>query len=502
MGARQPGRKGAALKKYLLLIVCFFLLDVFLFASGKQEEIEGDPLYNEWTLCITEFDFSGISPARRVAAEVILNQLFDKLTNINYRVRISPEYAYYESYAWRESVMSTAMGLSQKHKERSALLFAGHPEFRYKTNLKRIDEEIERLKAELEEKESNKPLIDTEPVFNLSFENLNRVFPTPPAKNQERAFCKRQGADAFLTGQVREFHGRFIIRIQMYILYTNSFIYEDDIIFSLEDTSAAVDEISSRLMIVLSGSKPAAIAVNASPPEAQILINSNFAGRGTVEQQERPPGTIQIAVAAEGYSPVFVETDIASGELTKVDVTLSPLHYSDVLITVPEFSPVNIYSGSLYMGDAPLILNLPIDNLEYIYAVTGTGQEAKAVFTTPQMPGDASRISLDLKLPHPSGEKRVEKARSRHYWNWGFTWISGIAAWILNGVTTSYANDINNGTDVFYSRYNTLSIVSVSSLAAFGGVIVSGVVQMIRYLYNANEGAVPILKDEKRERSR
>ena len=402
--------------------------------------------------------------------------------------------------------MSTAMVLSQKYDARSSELFRGETENKYKANIKRIDSEIEMLREELAEKEAKKPLIEIEPVFGLCQENINGSFPEPPDINKERNFCQYQKADAFLTGQVKEFHGRFILRVQLYILYTNSYVYEDDIIFSLEDTEEAVDDISSKLIIALSGNNPAAISVNAVPPESQILLNSYFAGRGNAALREYPPGKIEIAVAAEGYTPQLIETDLAAGELTQVDVTLSPLQFSDVTITTPDFSSVYIYDGSLFAGETPLTLKLPMDNLQYIYAVAKSGEELKAVFTTPDLPGETITFKLDLKTPYPQGQQRVDKARKRHYWTWGSTWITGILAWVMNGISKNYYNDMANNSgkysNEFYSRGTALNIVSISTLAVFGGVAVFDASQMIRYIYTSNQSATPILKDERKEKAK
>ena len=95
MGSKLPCRQDTeVIKKFFLLVICFLFFDFCLFAKGRKEETEEVPLNNEWLLCITKFDFSGVSPTRRIAAEVIVDDLLDKLKNISYRLRISPEYAY------------------------------------------------------------------------------------------------------------------------------------------------------------------------------------------------------------------------------------------------------------------------------------------------------------------------------------------------------------------------------------------------------------------------
>ncbi|MDR2923590.1 MAG: PEGA domain-containing protein [Treponema sp.] len=477
----------------LLIAHCSFVVS----ASGVKAEEEQKPINNEWLLCITQFDYSMLPPSQRISGDVISRSLINELKSVSYRFRISPEYAYYEGYAWWQAVNAAAKALSQKQDERSLQLYRGDPDWRYRNNIKRIDAEIEKLKEDLAKKEAEKPLVNNEPSFNLIQANIDGTFPAPPKPGGERRFCQSQKADAFLLGSIREFHGRFYIALKLYVLYANAYVYEDDIIFSMEDSGGAVDEITGRLSAALSGSKPAVIAVNASPPEAQVLINKNYAGRGTVEAREHPPGKVAVAVAAEGYTPELAEPELVSGEITEIEVNLSPLLYSNVRIDVPDFPGVSLYQGALYVGEAPYNLYMPINTLNYITAETRNGRAAKIVFSTPDMPDEAYNISLKLK-PSP-GQKKVNNARKHYYWSWGATWIAAILAWGVNGIYNS-RNDVlpNSSSQEFYSGTLTWYYVSAGSYILLGASAAYNLYRLGRYLYTSTEGATPIAKQGKK----
>jgi hypothetical protein len=482
---------------FFLLISHFSFLISHLSASGQTAD-EETTLNNEWLLCVTAFDYSALSPARVISGEVMTRDLVNKLRAVIYRLRISPEYAYYESYAWRQSVLAAARALSNKQDERSLLLYRGEPEWRYQRNLKNIDTQIEKLREDLERIEAEKPLINNEPSFNLIQTNLSGTYPAPPEPGQEYRFCQTQKCDGILFGQVLDYHGRFYIRVRLYALYTQSVVYEDDIIFSMDDSEIAMDEITARLTAVLAGNRPAVITVRADPPEAQILINQNYAGRGTVDVREQPPGKITVSVAAEGYNSEVVETELSAGELTEIDVSLSPMQFAEVNVNVPAATPgqdnVLVYHGSMFMGFAPLTLPLPVNQLDYVTAEQRRGGAAKAVFNTPEMPGETFNLTFTLKLPHP-GEHRVNKARGRAYWAWGGIWITGIAWWLTNGIYTSYKNGLPQSSSPDYrASASGMYYVNTGALILLGAAVVHNLIQMPIYLYTAGQNVTPIVK--------
>jgi hypothetical protein len=346
--------------------------------------------------------------------------------------------------------------------------------------------------------EAEKPLIEKEPVFGVTAGNKSGTFPAPPKKGTERRFCQNQKADAFLTGEIWEYHGRYYIHIMLFTLYTNSWIYEDDVIFSLEDSEGAVEEIAARLTAVLSGNKPAVVTVKAEPGDSQILINQNYAGRGTVEAREHPPGKVIIAVASEGFSSDRIEAELAAGEHTELTVTLTPLHFADVNIDAQAAAGARVYSGALYVGQAPLTLRLPLNQLEYIN-IEGRREMADAVFITPDLPTDVFNISLKMKIP-PAGKKRVNKARSWYYWAWGSGWISGIAAWVIGGMynSQSFAARQYGDPDLTASAAR-MNVVKTGAMITFGAIAGYSVFQLSRYLYTSAEKATPIVRGKKSE---
>jgi hypothetical protein len=474
-------------------MLCF--LPVLVFGRGETEEAEVPIQNGEWVLCVTGFDMSALSPNYHIAGEVVTRNLVDTINTLDHRIRISKEYAYYEGYAWSLARVAAARALAAKQDERDLLLYRGEPGWRYRRNLKTIDEAMVNLEEALAKAEADVPLIAEEPVFRFSDGNNSGTFPPPPAEGGEYRFCQSQSSDGFLTGKVIEYHGRMYITIRLYTVYTRSFIYEDNIIFSPDDAQDAVNEIAGRLTAVLGGSMPAVITVRAEPEETLVLINQTFAGRGTIAGREHPPGKVTVSLSAENYAPQTVETELAPGEITEIEASLRPLDTAEVGIEIPGQSGVLVYRGAMYVGEAPLALRLPVNQFDYIQVEASGGDTAQAVFRTPGYPDQTDILLLKTKPPLPSGQKRVDQARRRYYWAWGGTWITGIVAWLAYGISDTYTKTYSaspNPDMDFYNQAKTLSYVSIGAWALVGTAVAHEIFQMVRYLYTSNQDAAPI----------
>jgi len=487
--------------RILLSFFLLFVLGAQLFALGKQDETDVKTQNDEWILCVTDFDIKSMPAEKLNIAGVITKKIVERLSVINYRTRVSPEYAYYEGYAWARARTSAAKALSAKQDERALQVYRGDPSWKYRQNLARIDADIEKLKTALEEVENNAPPINREPVFNLTPGNLASSFPAAPKAGSERKFCLDQKADAFLAGSIMDFHGRYHVLIKLYTVYTGSFVWEDAVIFSTEDLENALDEITGRLIAVLSGNKPAVITVKAEPEETLVLINHTFAGKGETASLEHPPGKITITASAPDYESMTVETELAPGERAEIDIRLHPLEYGNIEIPGPS-SGGTVYHGALYVGETPLTLRLPLNLLEYVELETPDKKKGAIVFHTPDSDGDTYSFSLRTATPPEKG--RVAKARRWHYWAWGGTWITGIAAWIayqtyetMNAavVYDSSITKIDNAN--FYKDYNNMWYIYGGALAAVAVAVAHEIFQMGRYVYTANKGSTAVVKPDR-----
>jgi hypothetical protein len=485
----------------VLFVACFFMVSSVLSAFGKKEAAKPEALNNEWLLCVTHFDSSTLPENRQAVGDVITRTLVDTLKDLRYRLRISPEYAYYEGYAWSRARSTAAKALAAKQEERARLLYRGDANWKYRRELKKADADIVKLREELALKEAEMPLVNMEPAFDIIPSNKEGNFPPPPPEGREYRFCGEQRADGFLAGTIREYYNRYYVTLRLYALYTDSVIYEDDILFSYDDLNGAVDEISGRLIAALGGTKPAAVAVHPEPDDTLVLINRSFAGRGTVEARDQPPGKVSIELSAADYQPETVETELVPGQLTSISASLSPVEYGTLTVLAPGISGAAVYHGSMYVGEPPLTIRLPVNQYNYIDVTAPDGRSARVALVSP--PSGAAVpyiVSLKPKLP-PAGTDRVNKARRAYYWAWGGTWIAGIAAWMVTGMLKNQNEGALDGytnygiyNQAFFEETTGLYDYYTAAWAIAGVAVAFEIFQMARYIYIATEDAVPTAK--------
>jgi hypothetical protein len=279
-----------------------------------------------------------------------------------------------------------------------------------------------------------------------------------------------------------------------------------------------MDEFAGRLSSVVAGVSPARLRLSAQPEDALVLVNRAYAGRGEAAEREYPPGKITLEVSADHHEDVKAELELRPGEATNVTVNLRPLKMTTLRITDPLRVGVSLYSGSLYVGQAPLTLDLSPDQLAYIHAESVDGKESNVVLLTPSLnilprpvrsssgffPDQSlfknslrgNEVSLYTSFPYDAEAKQVDKARSGYYWAWGGTWISAIAAWMINGYANSIIDSYNSNTntdpltvDARYDTAKRAQYLNTAGISLVGAAILLQSIQMTRYINTAGKDA-------------
>jgi hypothetical protein len=465
------------------------------FAGGKTQEEQEEPRNPEWVVAVSAFDVSALPPYRQSLGPLAARSLVDSFNRVDRRIRPSAEYAYYEDSA-RSGLRSEAgKKLLAKRDQRDQLIFQGEAEWRYRTALAALEEEIKKLEEEFKVTEEKDLKVVVEPVFTVTADNKNGIFLPPPAEGEEYQFCVNQKADAFLTGALSEYYGRIYMSIRLYTAYSRSFQYEDRTIFSLEDITLGTEDLAGRLCAVVAGTAPAALAVTAEPEDAFILVGNTLAGRGSTGTVEHSPGTVQVEIFAENHETVSLPVELPAGELTELRISLPPTARTSIEVEVPNVPGSSVYQGSLFVGTAPLTITAPRAQYGYVKIETPDEKTESLVFnsgggTPPHL------VFRNPRTPRPSEDKPLETARRGYYGSWGRLWIAGSLTLLISGIYTGYevAFNAGNQSPAIYTQGNTMGYIRLGAMVATGLVAADWIFRFIRYVYTANKDSVPRAK--------
>jgi hypothetical protein len=475
--------------------VClFFLWGYALFAKGK---VEKPPVYhNTWTLCITEADVSELSPSRAAVGSVALQTIARSLAAVDRRMRLSEEEMYYRNAVWRTAEREAAKKIAEKQKQRDGLVYQGTKEWKYRKEIKKTDGELADLREELFKIKADTPVIEREPLFALTPENLAYTFPVPPKTNEEYYFCKQKNIDGFLVSKISELHGRVVLEVRLYSLFARSYTYEDGVIFSTEDLETALFDLCERIIENASQSPPAGIIVTAEPETAMIAVNERLAGQGESELIERNAGPVSVEVFADNHATYSDTIELAPDTLTELSVRLPRLPAAGVAIDTTE--PAALYQGALFIGAAPFSLFAPRDNWISLMAETPDKKSASTVFIV-------NDNAILMKPVEPPKQDAVDKARRGFYGAWGRFWIALPLALVLNGMYSSYMNAYSAPTTVGrtsdeYKTAQTLLYATTGAAVLAIGFGVEFAARLVYYVIVSNKERTPLTaKPEKTE---
>jgi len=504
------------LKRYFF---CFFILGLCPFLSAKGKTEPPEPNNKDTVVVITQFDVSDFPPERAAVGGVIARKLTTGLNGLDFKKRDGKEYDYYWSILWMKKQNEAAKKLASKQAERDKLIFSGSSDWKYKKDLAKVDKELETLRETLEAAELTDPSLAELPHFTVTTDNLAGVFPDPPTPGEEYFYCQDKKADAILKGKVHEYYGRVLLELEMWTVWDRSYSFKDKTIFSIEDIDVAMNELIIKLIDSISGMEASVLVVSAKPDTAAIVIDDNYAGKGTSNPVHRTPGPVDVVVYADNYDTVNATLDVKENEEVKAEFDLKPLPVDDYTVDVteqkkskyvpegeePEDKRAKVYQGAFFSGFAPLELSGLEGNFQQINVeqnainakkVKGkisTFPETRHAQTIFQI-GTKDNIDLTPKVSPAIG--RTEKARKGFYGAFGRLWIGLPIAFVLMGIADSYLNswkvlDKTKFTDAAareeqFNKTKTWYNVKIGAGIGIGLLAADAVIRFFIYMYQAN----------------
>ncbi|GMO25528.1 MAG: hypothetical protein Ta2F_00850 [Termitinemataceae bacterium] len=491
----------------------FSIFSVPLYAKGAAQEIE--PINKTWTLCVTEFDVSQLPQARQTVGSLVTRNIVINLVHTDQKLRRPDEYEYYRMYGAYNAEKDAAAKIVAKQTERDKLLYQGLSDVQYKKGLKKTDDELEKLRKNYNQARLVPPIVEIEPEFNITKNSGDVELPAAPITGSEYIFCKTQKADGFVSGKITEYYGRFYVQIALWTISERKYSYLDSVIFSVNDLTNAVTELTNRLIDEITGMKSSGIRIKATPENAVIVIGDYFAGRGEAQVLNFTPGDVDISIYAENHETTNATITLNENELAdiSVDLAAAPLSNYSVDIKIEPDSKreqrkkekagivedeltgeetAAVYEGSYYKGQTPIDLMGITGDVRQYNVITKDNKTAQTIF---KIADDA----LILKPKTEPKEGRTEKARRKFYGAYGRFWITLPFAILTNNMYKKYYNEAVriHSVDSEYGygmmdKSTTMLWVTRGFWGLAGAFLAETLTRMVIYIYQANKATNPI----------
>jgi hypothetical protein len=472
-----------------------------LFAGAAADEVAINN--STWVFCVTAPNTAELAPEALPASlessvDIASRELVRQLLQINKRRRLSGEELYYRENILLAGEKAAAKAIVAKQESRDTLVFQGLPERKFKSQIKKIDGELVTLREKLDDEEQKYIVIEWEPSIILTDANKTYSFPMAPAAGGELSFCVSQKADAFLSWTMTNFFGRIDLKLRIWAIFARNWVYEDEIIFSPEDTDAAIKSISVGLVEFFSGENAAAIIVKAQPSNAIISVDGVMQGMGTTELIEREPGMVFVEVSAPYHESYFEAVTLSPDTGTELSITLPEIPQGETHVTSVEKGTGNsnaaLHSGVLYLGQSPFILTAPLGSKVILSAETAKGYSDYSVLSVGKKKDEV------LKPIAPMLDGTVDRARRGFYGAYGRFWITLPLAMVVTAMYNSQKSALLSSSSFTREQYDTNQAYFFASGAAWGltaAFAAESVARLVFYIAKANTEPSPMLKKSK-----
>ncbi len=444
-----------------------------------------------WTVGVAAFDVSRLGTADRLAGDLVVRTLAKALFAAPRRALPEDERQAYAGFLAGKNMESASKTLAAKRGVRDALLFAGNPEWKYRTLLEKADEDVSAAREAFDASVREMPRVAAERPLAAAKENKDGAFFEAPAAGSERSFCLKRSYDALLLGRVEPFYGRLYVALRLYSPYLDVDLYADSVAFSPMERDAALSELSLRLVSAASGSPPATLSVAVEPEDAGVHVDGVLMGEGSVGPLERVPGSALVSADREGYERFERRVEIPAGERTSVSISLPRAASRRVSVGLVdgEGKPVDgsIRLDGLYAGISPLELEIPVDRSSFVQGDADKRRSGAAVLAE----GSGDAVSLVLAPALPKDATPVEDSRRAFYGAFGRFSLAMPLAFIVSGMATSYATTaVYEDSTVLSGRSAAFQTAGAVLWTVAGAFLAESAYRLVRYLRSSDSRSV------------
>jgi len=246
-----------------------------------------------------------------------------------------------------------------------------------------------------------------------------------------------------------------------------------------------VDELVAQMASILWGRDWSSLRVESDPAGASVWIDGSFRGRAPLEIPYLLPGKRELRVQATGYEDVLRTIELSPYERELQQLSLSAVP-EDLLTVNSEPDGAAVYDGSEWLGITPLSVQKPQTSRRYLLRREGyldlpvyTGQDPETSIIAELLPADLDPAAMQ------------DRRRKELYRAFGAFALSIPAPLFLWGYGYDYrvlAAQPGSPPDAERTA-DTLTYLSLGTIAVSGSLFVNLMVRLVRYLRAADRKA-------------
>ncbi len=410
-----------------------FLFCMVCCASGTPIFPEETPIFavptdsrKEWTVGIAPFKNNGLSPENSYLIYNLPLLLYENIARIKTHTFRNDEIAAYKERIKNDAILDAEKALGSLIEERDALMFEGLAPY-YKEK-KQAD-----LAGKIDAAKKRISFFSTLALDSIAYPKEKPIsFKKGKASAILDSFStsafegNRLGLDLLVWGGVEEIGEYFFVEIHAYhpIEKKDVFSYKDAA--SKETLEDVIHEASKELVSLVLGTEWASLSIEVVPAEANIFLDEEFIGKGTVSLPFLEPGEHRLHVFLPGRRPLTETITLSAFEDKRIERTLAESTVAPLTIGTdpPE---ADIYLDSLWVGKSPLSVQRPASQQRGLIK-----KEGYKLFPFILMP-DTETLSVTLTKDIINTNELVKELKNEFYASLGGFFVSIAVPLVLFG---------------------------------------------------------------------
>ncbi len=421
------------MKKYSSGFLLFFLSlsSVFgLVANDKPEECV-------WRVGIFEFKVQSEGRVLSNLKSAIPREILDNVHSIAHHFLTKEEKKQLSERTYQKKLVNIKKELSSLYNKRDTLFFSENTNTaEYEKTIHDILEKKTEMKN-LESENDNSCTTSTIAVKIISHDNNEELFPL--TGNSLESVYSRQDMEQAVYGKLEMVDQWLSLTVYLY----NFLTLHKEILYNNVIDPAAVHKILPEVMAAVrmkvSGRELPVLSVNGKPADAFFNLDNGRNYSTGMPVSVFLPGTHKLTIHRNGYISEKQEIVLKQGGNTRISYTLK--RKKTGLLSLSTFpSGADIYSGSLWIGKSPYVINDPVFPLYLSLKKKGYNDIDTIV--------DKEDVSKNMRyflLPDSiDREKMIKRRRKRFYHSFASFVISLSLPVISYSISSDYGYAYNN----------------------------------------------------------